>query len=317
MWTCCQPLLTLDHQNSEAGLPAQSGLGPKAKRLWLPQLEAANPTCMAGTDKTRATPPRASPAVVLVNPQLGENIGTAARAMANFGLSELRIVDPRDGWPNAKALSAASGADAIIETTRVFDQLKNALVDLNYVYATTARPRGMVKEVLTPEQAGDDLRVRIGRGERLGILFGRERWGLSNDEVSLADVIITAPVDPAFASLNIAQAVLLVGYEWYKAQSRTLGQATPELPALSGPGLQLGDTRPATKEELYGFLEHLESELDAAGFFKTAEKKPGMVRNIRNLFTRSGLSEQEVRSLRGMVASLTRAHLRKGEGGEQ
>src|SRR5439155_25459181 len=149
---------------------------------------------MAGTDKTRATPSGDAPVVVLVNPQLGENIGTAIRAMANFGLSELRIVNPRDGWPNEKAVSAASGADWIIAHTRIFDRLEEALFDRNYVYATTARPRGMVKEVLTPEQAGSDMRRRIDRGEKPGILFGRERWGLSNDEISLADVIVTAPV---------------------------------------------------------------------------------------------------------------------------
>ena len=272
---------------------------------------------MAGTDKTKATPSADAPVVVLVNPQLGENIGTAMRAMANFGLSELRIVNPRDGWPNEKAVSAASGAHWIIEHARIFDCVEDALFGLNYVYATTARPRGMIKEVLTPEQAGSDMRLRIGRGEKAGILFGRERWGLSNDEISLADVIITAPVDPAFASLNIAQAVLLVGYEWYKGLARTLGQQTPELPALEGPGLKLADTRPATKKELFGFFAHLESELDDAGFFKTEEKKPGMVRNIRNLFTRTGLTEQEVRSLRGMVASLVRAHLRKGKSRQQ
>jgi tRNA/rRNA methyltransferase len=173
----------------------------------------------------------------------------------------------------------------------------------------------MVKEVITPEQAGIDMRARIAQGEKLALLFGRERWGLNNDEVSLADVIITAPVNPAFASLNIAQAVLLVGYEWYKHEARTLGQATPELPALSGPGLVTPDTRPATKDELYGFFHHIESELDEAGFFKTAEKKPGMIRNMRNLFARAELTEQEVRSLRGIVSSLTRAHLRK-KGGE-
>jgi tRNA/rRNA methyltransferase len=167
--------------------------------------------------------------------------------------------------------------------------------------------------VLTPEQAGNDMRRRIGEDQKLAILFGRERWGLDNDEVSLADVIITAPVNPAFASLNIAQAVLLVGYEWYRITARSLGQETPELAALDGPGLQTPDTRPATKEELYGFFEHLETELDVAGFYKTAEKKPGMVRNMRNLFSRAELAEQEVRSLRGMIASLTRAHLRKRE----
>ena len=269
---------------------------------------------MAGTDKTRNQIVGPAPIVVLVNPQLGENIGTAARAMANFGLHELRIVDPRDGWPSEKALTASSGANWIIEEARVFDDLAAALHDTNFVYATTARPRGMTKDVVTPEQAGADMRARMARGEKVAVLFGRERWGLSNDEVSLADVIVTAPVNPAFASINIAQAVLLVGYEWYKVQAASLGQETPELPALDGPGLQTPDTRLATKEELYGFLDHLERELDASGFFKTAEKKPGIMRNIRNMYARAGLTEQEVRSLRGMVASLTRAHARgRGE----
>lgn len=269
---------------------------------------------MAGTDKSRHQVLGPAPTVVLVNPQLGENIGTAARAMANFGLHELRIVSPRDGWPNDKALASASGANWIIEGATVFDDLAAALKDMNYVYATTARPRGMIKEVITPEQAGRDVRARIGRGEKLAILFGRERWGLDNDEASLADVIVTAPVNPAFASINIAQAVLLMGYEWFKDQAATLGQQTPELPAMKEPGLQTPDTRPATKEELYGFFDHLERELDQAGFFKTADKKPGMMRNIRNLYARAELTEQEVRSLRGMVASLTKAHERRREG---
>jgi tRNA/rRNA methyltransferase len=271
---------------------------------------------MAGTDKTKNQRLGPAPVVVLVNPQLGENIGTAARAMANFGLHELRIVDPRDGWPNAKAVAAASGANWIIDRAAVHASLADALTDVNYVYATTARPRGMTKEVITPEQAGHDMRMRIGRGERLALLFGRERWGLSNDEISLADVIVTAPVNPAFASLNIAQAVLLMGYEWYRIGAPSLGQQTPELAALEGPGLQTPDTRPATKEELYGFFDHLETELDKAGFFKTADKKPGMVRNIRNMFARAQLTEQEVRSLRGMVASLARAHERRRQGRE-
>ena len=268
---------------------------------------------MAGTDTSQARPAVASPAVILVNPQLGENIGTAARAMANFALHELRIVEPRDGWPNDKARTTASGADWIIDGATTHDSLKDALAGFHYVYATTARPRGMTKDVITPEQAGGDMRARIGRGERVAMLFGRERWGLDNDEISLADVIVTAPVDPAFASINIAQAVLLMGYEWYKDTARTLGQETPELPALEGPGLRTPDTRPATKEELFGFFDHLESELDAAGFFKTADKKPGMLRNLRNLFARAELTEQEVRSLRGMVSSLTRAHERRRE----
>ncbi len=266
---------------------------------------------MAGTDKTRNQVLGAAPVVVLVNPQLGENIGTAARAMANFGLHELRIVDPRDGWPNEKAVTASSGANWIIDGATVFDDLAAALSDINYVLATTARPRGMIKEVITPEQAGHDMRARVGQGERVALLFGRERWGLSNDEISLADIIVTAPVNPAFASINIAQAVLLMGYEWFRIGAPSLGQQTPELPALDGPGLQTPDTRPATKEELYGFFDHLEKELDTAGFFKTADKKPGMLRNIRNLFSRASLTEQEVRSLRGIVSSLTRAHERR------
>ncbi len=266
---------------------------------------------MSGTDKTKHQTLGPAPCVVLVNPQLGENIGTAARAMANFGLHELRLIEPRDGWPNEKAVTSSSGAHWIIDKASVHETLADALKDMNFVYATTARPRGMTKEVITPEQAGHDMRARIGRGEKLAILFGRERWGLSNDEVSLADVIVTAPVNPAFASINIAQAVLLVGYEWYKDQASSLGQQTPELAALAGPGLQTPDTRPATKEELYGFIEHLERELDVAGFFKTEAKKPGMLRNIRNIFARAELTEQEVRSMRGIVSSLTRAHERR------
>jgi tRNA/rRNA methyltransferase len=233
--------------------------------------------------------------------------------MANFGLHEMRLFDPRDGWPNEKALATSSGAHWILDRATVHWTMEDTLKDVNYVYATTARPRGMVKEVITPEQAGEDMRQRVARGEKVAILFGRERTGLSNDEISLADVIVTAPVNPAFASINIAQAVLLMGYEWYKGLATSLGEKTPELPALDGPGLVMPDTRPATKEELYGFFDHLERELDIAGFFKTGDKKPGMMRNIRNLFGRAELTEQEVRSLRGIVSSLTRMHERRKE----
>jgi tRNA/rRNA methyltransferase len=246
--------------------------------------------------------------VVLVNPQLGENIGMAARAMANFGMFDLALVDPREGWDREKALAAASGAAETVDHATIFQNLPEALQGLHHVYATTARPRGMTKDVLTPEQAGLDMRARVARGEKVAVLFGRERYGLNNEEVSLADVVITAPVNPAYASLNIAQAVLLVGYEWFKHEARSLGQATPELAALEGPGLHMPDTRPATKEELFGFFDHLERELLAAGFFKTDDKRPGMMRNIRNLFARTQMSEQEVRSLRGVVSSLTRTH---------
>lgn len=263
---------------------------------------------MAGTDSSRITDFGPSPVVVLVNPQLGENIGMAARAMANFGLFDLRLVNPREGWDPERAANAAAGAISIVEKLSVFDTLQAALQDVNYVYATTARPRDMTKHVITPDQAGTDMRQRIGAGEKLALMFGRERWGLDNDEISLADVIVTAPVNPAYASLNIAQAVLLMGYEWFKHEATSLGQATPELAALRGPGLQMPDTRPATKEELYGFYDHLECELDLSGFFKTDKLKPSMMRNLRNLFARATPSEQEVRSLRGVVSSLTRRH---------
>jgi len=246
-----------------------------------------------------------APVVILVNPQLGQNIGTAARAMANFGLSRLRLVEPRDGWPSEWAIKAASGANWILDGVEVFDTLKEAIADLTHVYATTARPRGMTKTVITPFDAGVDMRARAGRGEKLGILFGRERWGLNNEEVSLADVIITAPVNPRFASINIAQAVLLVAYEWYRHEAGArVGMETDEAPALT-PGLKMPDSRPATKAELIGMFEHLEADLDAAGFFRSPDMRPTIVRNLRNMFARAELSEQEVRTLRGIIRALS------------
>ncbi len=193
---------------------------------------------------------------------------------------------------------------------RVFDSLAPAVADCHFVYATTARPRGMIKKVITPAEAAADMHARAARGEKTAILFGRERWGLNNDEISLADVIVMAPVNPDFASLNIAQAVLLVCSEWYKLTASSIGQATPELPAVEGSGLQLPDTRPASKAELGGLFEHLERELDEAGFFKSRHNRPVMVRNLRNMLHRAELSEQEVRTLRGVIASLVRQHLR-------
>jgi tRNA/rRNA methyltransferase len=265
---------------------------------------------MAETDSTQRIKFGPSPSVVLVNPQLGENIGMAARAMANFGLFDLRLVAPREGWDRERAVNAAAGAFETVERATVFPDLPSALADCQFVYATTARPRDMTKEVTTPELAGTDMRLRIARGERLALMFGRERFGLNNDEVSLADVIVTAPVNPAYASLNIAQAVLLMGYEWFRHDASSLGQATPELAALDGPGLKMPGTEPATKQEVYGFYDHLETELVASGFFKTEKKQPIMMRNLRNIFGRASLTEQEVKSLRGVVSSLTRKHLR-------
>ena len=260
-----------------------------------------------GPDMPIALPP----AVILVAPQLGENIGTAARAMANFGLSDLRLVTPRDGWPNEKARAAASGADAVIDGARVFAHVEEAVGELRYVCATTARRRDMVKPVLTPETAVREMQARSRDGQACGILFGSERAGLDNDHLALADAIVTAPVNPDFASLNLAQSVLLLGYEWLKQTGPdSLGRKTP----FDGPaqeGLQMRGSRPATRAEVVGFLEHIEAELDASGFLRPPEKRPIMVRNIRNMFVRLGATEQEVRTLRGIVASLTRAHRRR------
>ena len=267
---------------------------------------------VAGTDQTQASV-TGGPVIILADPQLGENIGTSARAMANFGLNELRLVRPRDGWPNDYAYKSASGADWVIEGAAVFESDEGAIEDLNYVYASTARPRDMVKPVITPEQAGEDMRARISDGQKVGILFGRERAGLSNDQISLADMIITAPVNPAFASLNLGQAVLLIAYEWFKRGEFTLGDGRRELGPHDAPGLKMPGTWPATKKELVGFFEHLESELDASGFLLPVEKRPAMVRNIRNMFQRTAPTEQDVRTLRGIVSSLTRTHLRNNK----
>ncbi len=243
--------------------------------------------------------------IVLVEPQLGENIGQAARAMANFGLSELRLVSPRDGWPSEKALAAASGAGDVIAKTEVFPSLEAAITDLHYVAATTARIREMVKPVLSPESAIRTMAEKAGDGQRCGVLFGRERSGLENDEIALADSLVIAPVNPAFASLNLAQAVLLIGYEWRKCVAgESLGRAT----TFDGPareGLHINKSFPASRGELLAFFQHLESELEEGSFFKTDDKRASMVRNIRNMFERASLTDQEVRTLRGMIVALT------------
>ena len=266
---------------------------------------------MTNSDSTGAdTTTSDTPAIVLVAPQLGENIGAAARAMANFGLDELRLVDPRDGWPNNKAFRSASGAAKIVEQTQVFTTLEDAIADFTSVLATTARRREMVKPVLTPASAAREMRIRLAGGERVAVLFGRERAGLENDEVALADAVVMAPVNPAFASLNLAQAVLLIGYEWHsQASDGSLGRETALGPA-GREGLTLSDTRPATKAELIGLFEHLERELDGVNFLRPLEKRPAMVRNLRNLAQRQALTEQDVRALRGVIAALVRGQER-------
>lgn len=253
---------------------------------------------MAGTDSSQKIEFRPSPAIILCEPQLGENIGTAARAMANFGLWDLRLVNPREGWPNAKAVSAAAKADHVIARVQVFDKVEDAVADLSLVFATTARLRDMAKPVLGPDDAADMLASHIAGGAGAGLMFGRERWGLNNAEVALADKIVTLPVEAAFASLNIAQAVLVLAYEWRRASGNDA--------LLFGDQMQA----PAPKEELIGLFEHLEGALDDAGFFKTAAKRPTVIANLRAMLGRSGFSSQEVRTLRGVIASLDRQHER-------
>jgi tRNA/rRNA methyltransferase len=244
------------------------------------------------------------PVIILVEPQLGENIGQTARAMANFGLTALRLVAPRDGWPNEKAAAAASGALDIIAAATVFPTLDAAIADLHYVAATTARIREMVKPIVSPESAVKVMAEKSAGGERCGVMFGRERSGLENDEAALADCLVIAPVNPAFASLNLAQAVLLVAYEWRKrVAGDSLGRAT----VFDGPareGLHLNKSQPASRAELLAFFQHLEKELEAGSFFKTDDKRSSMIRNIRNMFERAALTEQEVRTLRGMIVAL-------------
>ncbi|MBY5863386.1 RNA methyltransferase [Rhizobium leguminosarum] len=259
---------------------------------------------MAGTNSERQLLAE-GPAIILVEPQMGENIGMVARAMANFGLAELRLVNPRDGWPNEKALATASKADHVIEATKVYDTLEQAVADLNFVYATTARERDGYKPVRSPVIAAETLRARFRAGEGAGILFGRERWGLTNEEVALADEIVTFPVNPAFASLNIAQAVLLMSYEWMKSGMEDLGAV---------PFQAMGQT-PSTKEQLFGLFDQLEEALDARGYFHPAGKKPKMVDNLRAVLSRRAFTEQEISVLRGVISSLDRFSRKSPRGG--
>jgi tRNA/rRNA methyltransferase len=236
-----------------------------------------------------------APAIILSAPQLGENIGAAARAMANFGLADLRLAAPRDGWPNDKATAMAAGAAHITERARVFPTLREAVGDLNFMLATTARDRGITKEVLTPAEAARRLRVAAAKGGTTGIVFGNERAGLDNDEISLADAVITVPTAD-FASLNLGQAVLLCVYEWFRA-----GDTTPGATIEHG----LAQRRP-TREELFGLFDHLERELIASGFLYPPDKQAHMIRAIRATIHRARLTYQETQTLRGMLVALTK-----------
>lgn len=255
----------------------------------------------SGTARGAGTPHElkdGAPVVVLVHPQLGENIGMAARAMLNFALTELRLVKPRDGWPSESALKASSGADLVIEGAEVYETVEEAIADLHYVVAATARERDQLKTVMTGDRAAREIRAQAAKGRKTGILFGAERSGLSNDHIALADAILMAPVNPTFASLNLSQAVLLAGYEWFKA-----GDVRPE--TRPGDGSYIDATK-ATKASLQGLFEHMEAELDASGFFRPPEKKPSMVRNLRDMWNRADLMEQDVKTMRGVIKALVR-----------
>ncbi len=261
----------------------------------------------AGTNHTKPNL-EGGPAIILVRPQLAVNIGMCARAMANFGLSDFRLVSPREGWPRTGALkkganAAAAGAVHLLEAAKLFDTLEDAVADLNFVFATTARERGQTKPILTPAEAMPDAAQAIARGEKLGVLFGPERTGLSNDEVAIADAIITFPVNPAYASLNLAQAVLLTGYEWMRAST-----------AAQAPFIAIERSPPAPREMVLSFFHYLEDELERAGFFRPLGKAPVMQRNLRNIFHRLSLSEQDVRTLRGMIVRLVEGPRKEGKG---
>jgi tRNA/rRNA methyltransferase len=261
---------------------------------------------MSGTNRTKQAVTGKGPVIILVEPQMAENIGMVARAMANFGLSELRLVKPRDGWPTGGGLpkgahQAASGAVDILKDATLFEDARGAIADLTLVYATTARERGQMKRVFTPAEAMPVMLERAGAGERIGILFGRERTGLENDEISLADAVLTFPVNPAFASLNLAQAVLLVGYEWFKAST---GGAAPFN--------SLERTVPARREMMVSLFDYVEDELDVAGFFPP-DKRDIMARNFRGILHRLDMSEQDVRTLRGAFSALAEGRKRKAK----
>ena len=258
----------------------------------------------AGTDKTKDWARLAGPIVILVEPQLGENIGAAARVMANFGLARLRLVNPRDGWPNIHARRSASGADCVLDETVLYDSLAAAIADCTLVLATTARAHDQAKPVLGPQEAAAWIAPHVGACENVAVLFGRERHGLENDEVALADRIVTFPVNPAFASLNLAQAVALMAYEWFKL--------------ASGGGLPFAMPRksePAGKQQIEAFFSNLERELDAIEYFRPLDKRATMRVNLRNIIARMQPTQQDIQTLHGIVMALSEGRKGPARGG--
>src|SRR6202161_501964 len=263
----------------------------------------------SGTDKTKAGRDLAGPVVILVEPQLGENIGMAARAMGNFGLTRLRIVKPRDGWPNVHARRAASGADHILDNAELFETVAQAVGDCTLLFATTARAHDQAKPVVVPEAAGREIVAHGAQGSgqgsgEAGILFGRERAGLLNEEVAIANRIITFPVNPGFASLNLAQAVLLMGYEWFKLS--TAGALPFAMPERS---------EPASQHQMDAFFDNLVRELDKVEFLRPAEKRETMLVNLRNIFTRMDPTRQDMHTLHGVVMAIAEGRKGPAKGG--
>jgi tRNA/rRNA methyltransferase len=258
----------------------------------------------AGTDKTKRWVETPGPVLILVEPQMGENIGAAARAMANFGLSRLRLVKPKQAWPNDKAHMMAAGADRILDSAVLYDDLPSAIADCTLVLATTARSHDQAKPVVGAAEAAAAMAPRIAAGETVGILFGRERNGLENDEVALADCIVTLPVNPAFASLNLAQAVIIVAYEWFKLQSS--GGLPFAMPQKSPP---------AGKQQLLAFFSAIERELEKVEFFRPPDKRETMQINLRNIFTRMVPTQQDIQTLHGVLMSIAEGRKGPARGG--
>lgn len=255
---------------------------------------AASPSSAATQDERDQKPSSPTPAIVLVRPQLGENIGKAARAMLNFGLTDLRLVNPRDGWPNPSAGPAAAGADEVLERAKVYESVAEAVADCSHVYATTVRKRGLVVPVVTPEEAAREIH---GRPERSAILFGAERSGLETEEAAIAGTIITVPINPEFRSLNLAQAVILVAYEWSKHTELAIPTEGEE-----------HESR-ATQEQLEGLIGQLDEALEKAGYFFPPDRVPATKITIRTILTKAGWSNREIQALRGAIRALT--HPRK------
>ncbi|MEN8656817.1 RNA methyltransferase [Marivita sp.] len=235
------------------------------------------------------------PSFVLVRPQMGENIGAAARAMLNFGLDRMKLVAPRDGWPNQKAVAMASGAGRILDDAVLVDRTVDAVADCSYVFATTARQRDMTKPVMTPERAMEVAREKVTAGEKVAVLFGPERAGLENDDIALANAIISVPVNPEFASLNLAQCVLLTGYEWRRQSVEIAAEAT-----------EMAGTDWANAIEMDKLAEHYETALDTAGFFFPETKADSMKLNLRNMWSRMPMTRADVQMLHGVLRQMVR-----------